>query len=267
MKPTFIAIIFALCTLAASAQTPAAIPTDANNAKKARAVLDQAIQALGGQAYLNIQDMRQEGRTYGFYHGVPNGEGALFWRFWKYPDKDRVELTKQRDWIVIHNGDVGLETTYRGTRAEDPADLAQFLHRRMFSLEFVLRRWINQPGVALFYDGTTLAERKQVEQVTIMNAKNEAVTLFIDTHTHLPVKKTYTVRDPASREHDEEGEVYDNYRPEQGINTPHSVARSHNGELVSERFIRTVTYNSGLADSLFTANINYDPNKTPPRKK
>lgn len=257
------------------AQTPAvapaitssqAIPTEAANAKKARAVLDQAIQALGGQAYLNIHDMRQEGRTYGFSHGVPNGVGALYWRFWKFPDKDRIELTKQRDWIVIHNGAQGLETTFRGTRAEDPADLAEFVRRRMYSLEFILRRWLNQPGTALFYDGATLAERKQVEQVTIMNASNESVTLFIDSHTHLPVKKTYSLRDPASREHDEEGEIYDNYRPEQGINTPHSVARSHNGELVSERFIRTITYNTGLADSLFTATINYDPNKAPRKK-
>ena len=33
------------------------------------------IHALGGDAYLNVRDMQVEGRTYGFYHGQPNGQG------------------------------------------------------------------------------------------------------------------------------------------------------------------------------------------------
>ncbi len=52
-----------------SAPPSQSIPVDQENAKKARAVLDQTIQALGGSAYLNIQDITQEGRTYSFYHG------------------------------------------------------------------------------------------------------------------------------------------------------------------------------------------------------
>ena len=46
------------------------------------------------------------------------GGGTLFWSFWKAPDKERVELTKQRDVIYIHTGDKGYEVTYKGTRAE-----------------------------------------------------------------------------------------------------------------------------------------------------
>jgi len=36
----------------------------------------------------------QEGRTYSFFQGRPNSAGNPFWRFWKFPDKDRLELTK-----------------------------------------------------------------------------------------------------------------------------------------------------------------------------
>src|SRR6266581_3087065 len=167
---------------------PQAIPTDLESAHKARTILDQAIQALGGQAYLNAQDMTQEGRSYSFHHGEPNSLGTLFWRFRKFPDKDRVELTKKRDVIEIYNGDKGYEVTYKGVRELEKKDeLDPIIRRRRFSLDLVLRRWLNEPGVALFYEGQTVAAQKQTDQVTLMNSKNEAVTLYLDAFTHLPV--------------------------------------------------------------------------------
>src|ERR1700682_1928040 len=129
------------------------IPVDRENAKKAGAVLNQTIQALGGSAYLNIQDITQEGRTYTFYHGRPSSLGILFWRFYKFPDKDRIELTKQRDVIYVYQGDTGTEITYKGPHPEDPKDLTEYLRRRHFSLDWVLRKWLSEPGVALFSEG------------------------------------------------------------------------------------------------------------------
>src|SRR5581483_1091516 len=77
-----------------------AVPQQDANAQKAAELLKQCIAALGGQAYLTLQDMEQQGRTYSFYHGEPNSVGAPFWRFWKWPDKERVEFTKRRDVAV-----------------------------------------------------------------------------------------------------------------------------------------------------------------------
>src|SRR5579883_2817786 len=51
-----------------SPSSPAA-PAANDNAAKARALLDLAIQTLGGSAYLNLQDMTQTGRTYSFHRG------------------------------------------------------------------------------------------------------------------------------------------------------------------------------------------------------
>src|ERR1700687_6360907 len=109
-----------------SAPPSPSIPVDQENVKKARAVLNQTIQALGGSAYLNIQDITQEGRTYSFYHGRSNSLGVLFWRFYKFPDKDRIELTKQRDVVYVYNGDKGYEVTYKGSRRQDPKDLSAY---------------------------------------------------------------------------------------------------------------------------------------------
>ena len=192
-------LILAAMAMAQSDSAPPSqsIPVDQENAKKARAVLNQTIQALGGSAYLNIEDITQEGRTYSFYHGRPNSLGILFWRFYKFPDKERIELTKQRDVIYVYAGDKGTEITFKGPRPEDPKDLTEYLRRRHFSLDWVLRKWLSEPGVALFYEGQTVAEEKPVEQVTVMNAHNEGVTLYVGIDDHLPVKKTYSWRDPS----------------------------------------------------------------------
>jgi hypothetical protein len=279
MKSAIVAIVVTMCALAATAQTPQSSASSASsvanpgqtaqdaNAQKARSLLDECIEAMGGQAWLNLQDMEQQGRSYAYSHDQPNSLGTLFWRFWKFPDKERVELTKQRDVVYINVGDKGYEVTYKGTATQEPDQLADYNRRHRHSLEVVLRQWLSQPGIALFYDGPAVAEQKPADSVTILTADNDSVTLFLDSHTHLPIKKTFEWRDPADRLKNIEGEIFDNWRLEQGIMTPHSLLRSHNGETTNQRFITNVRYNTGLADSLFQATITYDPNKRPAKRR
>jgi hypothetical protein len=258
-----VAVGFAQTSAPAPSQS---IPVDQENARKAKALIDQAVEALGGQAYLGIQDLTQEGRTYSFYHGRPNGVGVLYWRMYKYPDKERVELTKKRDVAYLYIGDKGYEITYKGTRPVDAKDLTDSLRRRQFALDWVLRHWVHEPGVALFYDGTSVAADKPAEQVTILNSQNQGVTLDFDSSTHLPLKKSFTWRDPTDKERNVEEELYDNYRPVQGIMTPFSITRFYNGDMSNQRFLNSVSYNQGLAASLFEANVTYDSNQPAPRR-
>ncbi len=244
-----------LLTVLAAAQADAppseTIPVDQANQKKAQAILDQAIQALGGQAYLSIQDVSQQGRTYSFHNGRPNSNGIVFWRFYKYPDKDRLELTKQRDVIELFNGDKGFELTFKGAEPQEAKILSDYNRRRHYALDYVLREWIHQAGMAFFYEGQTVAEGKNVDQISLMNTHNEGVTLYIDMDTHLPVKKTFSWRDPTDKERNVEDETWDNYRLVQGIMTPHTVTRFYNGDMSNQRFLNNVNYNQQMPDAIF----------------
>ncbi|HZQ91333.1 MAG TPA: hypothetical protein VFA60_06045 [Terriglobales bacterium] len=251
MKKILATLVLLTCSALAQAPGQPAVSQDGSS-RKARQLLDQMIRALGGQAYLNYTDVAQEGRTYGFSHGQ-SGSGAPFWRMWKWPDKERLELTKQRDWIIIHNGDKGFEITFRGVKPEEAEALKSYLERREFSLERVLRVWLNEPGTALFYDGQAVAQRKSTDKVTILNSKNQAVTLYLDIDSHLPIQKSYQRRDPTTREKDDQDEVYDNYHLVQGIQTPYSITRLKNGEMENQRFLNRVSYNNGFPDSMFEA--------------
>jgi hypothetical protein len=257
-------------------KTPASL-NDSDNAHKARATLDQTIQALGGQAYLTYQNKSEGGRYYPLYHGRTNSTGIPYNYYVKYPDKDRFEVIHLRtifllygqvdnvkvkdksDIVLIHNGSKGYETTYKGTAAQDPLELEAYLRRRQHALDRITRKWINDPAVALFYDGGSVVDGKAAEQITLLNSENDSVTLYLDTYTHLPIKTSFSWRDPTDKQKNVEEEVYDNYRLVQGIMTPHSITRYFNGETSQQRFVNVAKYNLPLPDTMFQADVNYDP--------
>ena len=284
---SLVAIFLLLAASLAQTSAPASPATAAEdeNARKARTLIEQAIQALGGQAYLNSTSRSEEGRFFTFHHGQSNSGSVPYAAFSKFPDKDRFEVIHMRtyqfflfsvgnvpiknkqDIVVIHNGTKGYEVTYKGTASEDPTETANFLRRRQHSLDWVLRKWINQPGAALFYEGAAVAAGKPVEQVTVMNAQNDSVTLSLEQGTHLPIKTSYSWRDPSDKLRNVEEIVYDGYKPEDGIMTAHSITRYFNGDMSYQRFMNTVKYNQELPDSFFDASVTYDPMAGPQKKR
>lgn len=263
MKILITFLLFATLGIQQTPQTKAGGEAAANQ-QKARALIDQMIATLGGQNYLNVKDSHIEGRTGRFYHGTSEG-GSVYQRFWQWPDKERIEYTKARDIISLFLGENAYETTFRGTQALDQQkdqDLHRYMLRRHYALEIVLRQWLNEPGTALFYEGPSLTENHSVERVSIITSKGEAVTLLIDSSTHLPVKKTFIIRDPQTRDRDEIDEVYDNWKMIDGINTPYNTLVTYNGDLYRQYYFNSVTYNTHLADSLFaTPKLDFNRNK------
>jgi hypothetical protein len=247
------------------ASAPAVSP-DQENARKAKTIIEQGIQALGGQAYLTLRDREQQGRIYGFHHGRESGGGTVFWSFSEFPDKERVELTKERDIAELYVGNNGWEVTYKGAHPVDKKDLEDYMRRHRFSLDTVLRNWVNDPGVVLLFEGYAIAAQHPAQQVTLINAQDESVTLYFDSDTHLPVKKSFSWRDPVDKQKNLEEEVYENYRQISGIMAPYNVTRYFNGDMSNQRFLNSVTINQGLDPSMFDPNSSYDPNKLPSKQ-
>ena len=267
-----LALIMAIAVATSAAQTAVQTAASSNwptaqfaatkdpGVQKALQILNQMIGALGGDAWLNVSTLTSEGRAYSFYHGQPNSMSILYWRFWEWPDKERVELTKQRDVTELLVGDKGYEITYKGTATQDPKELEESLRRREHSLEWVVRKWLAAPGTMILYSGTAMVERNLADQITVLSANNDSVTLSIDGQTRLPVRVSYSWRDPVDRQFDEAATVFGNYKAVQGMQTPFSVVQYHNDEMSSQRFLTSATYNTGLAPSLFeTKGITYNP--------
>jgi len=272
MKTLFPMLLLAsVCVLAQNspvAAAPGAAATASADplARKARQLLDQMVAALGGQAWLTYTTSGQQGRSYTFFHGKPTSAGTLYWRFYEYPDKERREVTKQRDVVYIYNGDKGYEKTFKGTAAEDDKNMQEILRRRRHSLEVVMREWLKDPETVLFYDGQSVADQQMVDVVTILNKDNDHLSIGIDINTHLPINKRYTWRDPDKYKVEDET-IYGNYRKVQGIETPYTITNRRDGEIIGQNFLTHAEYNATFAPGFFDAAVTYNPETYNPKKK
>lgn len=250
---------------AAAPTAPQSAVTDPST-QKARKLIDQMIAALGGPAWLTYKTCEQAGRGYSFYQGKPTSAGTLFWRFYEYPDKDRTELTKQRDVIYIHNGNKGYEKTFKGTAPEDDKVMQESIRRREHSLEVVIREWLKDPQTVLLYDGQKVADQQMVDEVSILNKNNQELTIGIEIHNHLPINTLYSWRDPDKYKVEDET-IFGNYRTVQGIATPYTITRKRDGEINGQNFLTHVEFNKTFESGFFDAKVDYDPEKYNPREK
>jgi hypothetical protein len=226
------------------------------NQQKAHEILTVAIQALGGPAWLNLRAIRTTGRTAAFFHGDPTGIVAQTVETFAFPAnslplRERIDLASKGRVVQIYAGRRGWEITYRGKQALPPAQLASYLRWRDHSLRTALRVWFPDTKTMLLYDGQTLMGRKLVDKVTLLNRSDDAITLELDAQTHLPLRLSFSWRDPQFHDKNLDAVEYDNYRQIDGIATPFTVTRTHNGDTVRQRYLQNVQYNPALSESLF----------------
>lgn len=248
------ALIAALWGLVAGATwaqsaSPNASP-DAGDVK-ARAELDAMVKALGGSQWLALANTYVQGRVSGYYQGKPTGL-IMDYAQWRAADGDEhVELGKKHDDIEIFTGGQCWEATYKGKKAL-PKDICDdYLRRRDHTIDLAIRSWLKDPNTILISEGQALSERHLTDQVTLISASNDSITIQMDSETHLPRSRTFQWRDPVYKDKNEEREEYDDYHTIDGIPTPFSVTRFHNGDITSQRYVFKAAYNVTLPNNAF----------------
>ncbi len=224
----------------------------AKNAQQARAALDRMVQALGGQAWLDMKNQEREGFIAAFFHGNPDAGTTQYYEFHQWPDKDRVDVTKHRDVVEFYLGNEGWEVTYRGKKPMDKELLDDFIRRRDHSIETAIKVWLKDPNTILVYEGQHLVERRLGEQVTLISAENESITILMDTQTHLPLERIFQWRDPLYKDKNTDAEEYDDYHTMDGFPTPFSITRFKNGEMWRQYYIKKVTFNQDLGGDFWS---------------
>lgn len=218
----------------------------AQNAQKARAALDAMVQALGGDAWLNMKNKMIEGHVAAFFHGNPDLGTTDTFEYHQWPDHDRIDVTKHHDVVEFFLGREGWEVTYRGKKAMDKDILDDYLRRRDHSIETVVKVWMKEPNTILVFEGQHLAERHLADQVTLISPQNESVTILMDAQTHLPLRRVFEWRDPEYHDKNTDAEEYDDYHNVDGLPTPFTITRSKNGEEVRQYYVVKAAYNQSL---------------------
>jgi hypothetical protein len=238
-----------LVALPLSTQTSDDIGT--KNAKQARAVLDAMVQALGGDAWLNMKNQERQGQVAAFFHGKPSGGTTEYFEFHQWPDHDRIEYTKHRDVVQFYQGRTGEEVTFKGKAPLPQEQVDDWVRRRDHSIETAIKVWLKDPQTILLYEGQKMAERHLADQVTLISSSNEAVTIQTDTQTHLPLRRTFEWRDPLYKDKNLDAEEYDDYHVMDGFPTPFTITRFKNEDQIRQYFIVHVKYNQDLPPDLW----------------
>ena len=224
------------------------------SAAKAKALLQQMIQALGGTAYLTVKDSTCKGTLGTFGHSGALSGYETFWDFVKLPDKDRTEFSKKRNIIQISNGDKGW-TLDQGGVSELPADqIKQNEEDLQLDLDHILRYRLNEPGMIFRYVGPDVVDLKEADWVEIDDPQGHEIRIAIASLTHLPIRKEVAMRDPVTHMRTEEVDYYSNFHTVNGVTMYFQQTRIRNGLKVFQVFYDPdgCKFNSGLADALFT---------------
>lgn len=243
---------------------PSAQTIDANDPEAGRKLLDKMIQALGGDAWRNRVDYTATGQAGSFYKSAANPYVTQFERYVRFqPFGERTIIvskqgvlipTTKRDVAEIWTTDKGYEVTYKGKKELPEKDIQEFFLYQSHSLDTVMLTWLKQPGVLINYLGTALVDRKVADKVSIITASNDGVTLDLDENTHLPINISFRWRDPTYKDYNTEMQEYDDYHVIDGVMTPLTLTRYHNGDMTTQIYLKEVHYNVHFPPDLLDPN-------------
>ncbi|HWC97298.1 MAG TPA: hypothetical protein VG456_11125 [Candidatus Sulfopaludibacter sp.] len=252
----------AIFLLAFASLAPAA---DESRQDRGKRVVNEAIAALGGDAFLHMQDRVETGRMYSFYREQISGfSSAIIYTRYLPPSPDKLAVRereifgkKQDEGSLLFTEDGAWDITFHGARPFDDQRWNNYLDATRRNIFYILRERLNEPGMMLYSQGSDFYERMPVEIVDITDAAGVTITVYFDKTTRLPIRQTSRKRNPQFKDFDNEVSIFGKYRDVgSGVKWPYDVKRERNGEKLYEMYSDAVEVNKSLKDSLFALPAN-----------
>ena len=234
----------------ARAQNPDVLMPDAS-AAKAKAILQQAVEGLGGAAYLNVHNSDCTGRFAQFQHSGEVGGYIEVREYREMPDKNRVEYDPKATIIDLYAGDKGWTLDRSGVDEIPAADMADYLEQLKMQMGYLLRNRLNDASLYFRYGGTDVVDLKEADWAEI-GAQGRTLRIAVGRSDHLPIRAVLQQRDPKTGEQNERSTFYTSYHLINGIQTPFRESRFLNGRQVYQVFWESCSYNVDLPPDFFT---------------
>jgi hypothetical protein len=230
------------------------------NLEKGKKVVDQALEALGGKAFLAMKDRTETGRAYSFYRDRLTGLSvAKIYTKYYPPDpgkltiRERQTFGKNEDSIVLLLEEDGYTLSYRGARPQPKDRMERYRESAPRNNFYILHQRLNEPGMIYEYKQSDVYENAPVDIVDITDSANRVTTVYFHRSSHLPIRQSFVWRDSQNREPIEEITRFNKYRDVGGgAQWPYNILRERNGEKVFEIFSESVTINNNLNETMFS---------------
>ncbi len=239
---------------------PKAAAKEPREVKGKRLVLE-ALDALGGNNFLAMEDRIESGRAFSFYREQLRGLSLakIYTRYLSIPpdprmigQRERQTFGKNQDNSVLFTETEAWDLTFRGARPLPEDQIARWRLSTLHNIFYILRQRLKEPGILFEWQSTEVWGNQPVEVIDINDTENRTVTVSFHQSTKLPVKQLFYRRDPNSKERIDEVTVYSKYRDVgNGVQWPFTILRERNGEKIFEIFADTVTINQNLTDDKF----------------
>jgi hypothetical protein len=240
-------------SLVARAETPE---------QRGKRVIDECVQALGGDRFLNMETRVETGRAYSFYRDKLTGLSIA--RIYTRYDSDVTDTThnlaqherdnfgKKQDYGTLFTQKEAFDITFRGARPLPADRFTRYKDTTLRDIFYILRVRLREPGWILESRGADVIENRPVEIVDLTDADNITTTVYFDQTNKVPVRQLFFRRDPVTKDRNEEVTHFTKYRETEGIQWPFAVERDRNGEKIYEIFSDSVEVNDKKAsDDLF----------------
>jgi len=244
------AVVIYMLPPAGRAQNPDQL-MPAESAAKAKAILQQAIDALGGAAYLNVHNSECSGRYAQFQHSGDIGGYLQIREYREMPDKSRVEYDPKALIVNVYAGDKGWSLDRSGVSEAPAADIAEYQEQLKMQMGYVLRNRMNESGLFFRYGGRDVVDLKEADWVEIGD-EGRTLRIAVGRGDHLPIRSLLLQRDPKTGENTERSTFYTSYHLVDGIQTPFRESRYLNGRQVFQVFWESCAYNVDLPADFFT---------------
>lgn len=247
----------ALLAAAAWAAAGADVP---QNQVRGREIVNQALQALGGDKFLAMENRVESGRFYSFYREQLSGlvRARIYTRYAADPKPEELGLRerqsfgkKEEEFASLFTEKEALQVTFRGLRPFPMAAYERYKDTAMRNIFYLLRCRLKEPGLIFEFRETTVIENSPLEVVDITDSQNRVVSVYFHRTTHLPMRQVFRRRDPETRNLTEETTIYNKYRESSGVMWPWSVVRTRDGSRVYEMYSDGVDINTKLDPALF----------------
>jgi hypothetical protein len=229
--------------------------------ERGKRIVNEAVEALGGQKYLAMQDRVESGRAYSFYREELKGlsVATIYTRYLEMAgpgelaQRERQSFGKDEYSSVLFTGGKGYEITFRGARPVPDDTLTRYEMTTRRNIFYILRTRLKEPGLVFESRGREIEANQPVEIVDITDADNHTVTVSFHHTTKLPTRQVYYRRDPITKDRMEEVTIFSKYRDVgDGVMWPFSIERKRNGEKIYEMYADKVAINQGITDDKFS---------------
>jgi hypothetical protein len=247
---SFAVLLLMLCAKT-FAQNPDTMDPEQSTAK-AKQILKQLIDTLGGQRYLTIKTSECEGRQAHFGHNGEMSGFTVFKDYWSYPDTRRIDLAKKGNIIDLFIGNEGWTLDRSGVSEEPATAVTDFQEAVKRDPNNLLRYRLNEDRLLITYGGNAVVDLRPVDWVEIVDSEERTYRLAVDQSTHLLVRSVVYVRDDVTGERREDVALYTNYQSKDGVQMPMQISRERDGRRVSQVFYEACQYNPNLPADFFT---------------